>query len=148
MARQTSLKGKLKKLHRRYKHISPQRFLYNEKKALRQSYKTIRAWFLIHDEGRGYSIMNLAFRRKDRFTVKQWAEAFGSPGIVGTQSLFAVYTENVLPAINNKGGASWKFKALVGWTGDIPTIKDTDIPSKSDKAKERHGKVKRKHRRR
>lgn len=148
MARQASLQGKLKKLLRRYKHISPERFLYNEKKILRQRFQHLRAWFLIHDETRGYSIMLLTFRRKDAYSVKQWAEAFQRPEVVGKKSLFAIYTEDVLPAINTRSGASWKFKNLIGWTGDIPRAKDTDISPKSNKVKKRNAKPKHKHRRR
>ena len=57
--------------------------------------------------------------------VEQWARLFQhrlriesrgpTPGFY--EPLFLIFTQLVLPAINNRGGAQWKFKALIGWTG-------------------------------
>lgn len=140
MARQSSLKGRLKKILRRYKKISPKRFLYNDRRALKQSYKHIRAWFLIHDDTLGYSIMMVAFRRKESYHVESWTEAFNAAGFVGTESLFRIYTTRILPAINAKGGNHWRFKSLIGWSGDLPKIKNSDLSTKSKPSKARRGK--------
>lgn len=139
MARQSSLGGRLKKIKRKYKHISPRRFLYNDKQALKQRYKFIKVWFLIHDEKLGYSIMLTTFRRKKSFSVRQWSKAFSLPDIVGTKALFVIYTVDILPAINNKGGNHWRFKSVIGWTGDTPKIDNPNISTKPNKVKARNG---------
>jgi hypothetical protein len=139
MAQHLSIQEKAAQLKRRYKHISPDRFLYNKKSELRLRWRIITAWFVIHDEGRGFSIMNMDFRRKERPGVRQWLKGFTRPGIVGEVSLMHVFTQLVLPAINNKGGASWRFKALLAWTGKLDTAKadDSATPKRSNNVKTR-----------
>jgi len=84
--------------------------------------------------------MMTGFNRKDSYSVDSWTRAFQHAGFVGTKSLFQIYTLDILPAINNKGGNHWRFKALIGWTGDLPKVTDSDISAKSHATKARHGK--------
>lgn len=149
MAQHLSLNEKAAQLERLYKHISPDRFLYNKKAELTRRYRIITAWFVIHDDGRGFSIMNMDFRRKERPGVRQWLKGFTQPGIVGEVSLMHVFTQLVLPAMNNKSGGAWRFKALLAWTGklDTPKVRDS-ITLKCDKNVDtERGKQRGKHRR-
>jgi hypothetical protein len=149
MAQALSLRGKADALRRRFRHVSPNRFFYNKRAELSRRYRVITTWFIIHDAGRGYSIMNMDFRRKERPGIRQWLRGFTEPGIVGEVSLMHVFTQLVLPAINTKTGSEWKFKALLGWTGKLDTPKiDGSTTSKRDKdASKRRRKSRGKHRR-
>ena len=144
MARQTSLKGKLLKLRRRYKKVSKERFFYNNFSELKAEYSSISCWFLIHDDRIGYSIMNMSFRvsRESPLPVGIWAQRF-TTNVMGWDSLFFIFTQKVLPAINNRGGNQWKFKSLIGWTGqrEFSKTDNSDSPSPSKTVKKRsHGK--------
>lgn len=149
MAQHLTLNEKAAQLKRLYKHISPDRFLYNKKAELARRYRVITAWFVIHDETRGFSIMNMDFRRKERPGIRQWLKGFTRPGIVGEVSLMHVFSQIVLPAMNNKTGAQWRFKALLAWTGklDSPKIRDSKTPKRDKNADSERGKQRGKRRR-
>ena len=116
MPRHSTMKDQLAKLKRRYKHVSPERFFYNKPGELRQKYKEILVWFLIHDEKRGHSIFAPRFRVGDPLPIPQWARRFEN-AVGSLHPLLAILNQNILPAINAKGGKDWKFKAVIGWTG-------------------------------
>lgn len=124
--RNLTIKQRLKALKRRYSKVSPKKFFYNEKRELKRSYSRIHTWFLIQDQERGYSIFPFDVQRKTAFTVAEWTKLFKHP-YGGYESIYSVFTQAVLPAINNRSGASWRFIALIGWAGkhDLPKTKDT-----------------------
>lgn len=134
MARVTTLKDRVRQIIRRYKRINKHRFLYNTKRDLAGRYNRIKVYFLIHEQERGYSIFPFEFKRKVQFTVPQWTQLF-SKSLKGYDSLYNIFTQAVLPAINNKGGSQWRFKALLGWTGvdDLRQGKDSAKRSARDK---------------
>jgi hypothetical protein len=149
MARWISLRDKLRKIQRQYPSVSPQRFFYKKPSDLRRAYSKILVWFLIHDEGRGYSVFSFQVKRGLEMSLSEWGALFRKK-IHGYESIFRIFTQNVLPAINNKSGAAWRFKSLVGWTGihDLPNPKNTDIPTKRKTAGKRNARKRHKYRRR
>lgn len=143
-----SLREKLYRLRKQFTHVSSQRFFYNLKSDLRQYYNGIVCWFLIHDLQKGYSLHTMLFRRKENFSVSEWALLIAK-GNRKYISLFRIYTENVLPAINVKTGSRWRFKSLVGWSGlrGISKRKDTHIFKQRKTIKKRHARKRHKRRR-
>jgi len=116
MPRHSTMKDQLAKLKRRYRHVSSERFFYNKAGELRRKYTEILVWFLIHDEKRGHSIFAPRFRVGDSLPISQWARRFEN-AVGSLHPLLAILNQNILPAINAKGGKDWKFKAVIGWTG-------------------------------
>lgn len=135
MARWSSLRAKLKQIKRKFSKVSPFRFFYNRKTDLSKHYPRILCWFLIHDVDRGYNIFPIEFKRKMRLGVGQWRTLFQT-AVGDYKPLFEIFTQSILPAINNKSGAQWKFTALIGWTGlnVIRPGKDTDSNKHRHKA--------------
>lgn len=126
MARVATLRDRVAGIIRKYKHVSPHKFFYNDKSDLRERYTKIKVWYLIHDPLRGYSVLNMDFRRKEPMTVSEWGRMH-KERVGKYDSLYNVFTQAVLPAINNKGGNAWRFISLLGWTGlrDIYRPEDT-----------------------
>lgn len=116
MARVKTLRERVESIIRKYKHVNPEKYLYNNKTELKRTYKRIKVWFLIHDEQRGYSIMNMEFKRVLPMNVAQWSDMY-KKGYGSYNSLYNIFTQAVLPAINNKGGNQWRFISLLCWTG-------------------------------
>lgn len=116
MARVTTLKDRVRAIIRKYKRVNNKRFLYNEKRELKGRYSRIKVYFLIHDEKRGYSIFPFEFKRAMLFSVPEWTKLLTKP-LGKYDSLYSIFTQAVLPAINNKGGSRWRFISLLGWTG-------------------------------
>jgi len=129
MARVTTLKDRVRAIISKYKRIDNHRFLYNTQKDLQRRYQRIKVYYLIHDEERGYSIFPFEWKRKISFSVPQWTDLFTKP-FAGYNSLDSIFKQAVLPAINNKGGSQWRFKALLGWTG-IDLRQGKDKPERS-----------------
>lgn len=123
MARVTTLQDRVKEITRKYKHINGHRFVFNKRSELKGRFTHIKCWFLIHDSERGYSIFPFTFKRKAMFSVPEWTRLF-KRAVGSYQPLMSIFTQAVLPAINNKGGNNWRFKALLCWTGVI-TFTDT-----------------------
>ncbi len=148
--RPRTIRQRAEEITRKYKKVNAQKFLFNTKKDLKRRYKRIKAWFLIHDEERGYSIMSMEFKRKEIMSVAEWTALFKTPR-GNYQSLYNIFTQAVLPAINNKGGNQWHFVSLLAWTGllDIRQAKNSTAPRKWDTtAKKRHAKSHRRNRNR
>lgn len=128
MARITTLQDRVRQIIRQYAHVNNHRYLYNKKSELKGRFTHVKCWFLIHDSERGYSIFPFTFKRKAMFTIPQWTRLFKS--VVGEyQPLISIFTQAVLPAINNKGGSNWRFKSLLCWTGI--TMDNRDALSKT-----------------
>lgn len=135
MARVVTLRDKIRAIIRKWKFVTSKRFLYNKKTELRRRTKRIKVWFLIHDADRGYSIFAFEFKRKIAFNVADWTALFQRKH-KGYDSLYSIFTQAVLPAINNKGGSHWRFISLLAWTGlhDIRQGKDSAADRGRDKA--------------
>jgi len=135
MPRVLSIKRHFKKLRRKYSKITPYRYFYNRKTDLnlRKKFSEIVVWFLIHDVERGHSIFTFNYRRKILSNIAEWRKRF-TKTIEGYEPLMTVFTQSVLPAINNKTGANWQFKTLIGWTGfDLSKVKHSNPSSKRNK---------------
>ena len=139
MARHATMQDQLNTIRRKYKKVSPVRFFYNKPKELKQRYKQILVWFLIHDEQRGHSIFSPRFRVGDSLSVNQWAQRF-SAKVKDLRPLLEVLTQSILPAINAKGGKDWKFKAVIGWTGhnEPKKFKGSRVSAKNKPTKKRN----------
>lgn len=124
--RNLTIKQRLKALKRRYAKVSKKRFFYNKPAELKRRYSSIHSWFLIQDEERGYSIFPFTIQRKKSFSLREWETLFKKP-YGGYESIYSVFTQAVLPAINNRSGANWRFVALIGWAGknDLREVKDS-----------------------
>jgi len=135
MARVVTLRDRIRRLIRRYKRINRHRYLYNSKRDLKGRFNRVTVHFLIHDEERGYSIFPFEFKRKKLFSVPEWTKLIAKP-YGGYDSLYSIFTQAVLPAINNKGGAQWRFKALLAWTraDDLRQGKDSNTRSRGNQA--------------
>lgn len=145
MARVTTLKAKLREIRRKYKKVNAHRFFYNKKKDLSGSYNRIKCWFLIHDMEKGYSIFPIEFKRGQLMTVPIWTRLLTedyvdgiskhpSPGVY--ESIFRIFTQKILPAINVRSGNQWKFKTLIGWsayTDDFRQGKDSPTHTAGNK---------------
>src|SRR5438045_3509088 len=116
--RNMTIKQRLKQLKRRYAKVSRQKFFYNNKRELSARYSAIYVWWLIQDNERGYSIFPFTAQRKLAFTVAEWTKLFKHP-YGGYESIYSVFTQAVLPAINVRSGSSWRFVSLIGWSGKI-----------------------------
>lgn len=141
MARLTTLRDRIKTIIRRYKKINKQKFLYNSKRDLNARFNRILVWWLINNPDTGYSIMRMEFKRKPLFTVKQWHTLFES-GLDTPErhydSLYTIFTQAVLPAIN-VGGTKWRFISLLAWTAAIDDLRQT---KNSKASRKRHQKSK------
>jgi hypothetical protein len=135
MPRVVTLKDRVKQIIRKYKHINPSRFVYNKKSEYSKKYKRIRVWFLIHDKKRGYSIFIYELKRKSIFSVIEWTGLL-QKNYGGYESIYSVFTQSILPAINNKSGAAWRFISLIAWTGlnDIRQVKNPAGSMRGNKA--------------
>jgi len=121
-----TLRERVAELRRKYKHVNPFKFFYNKAGELKARYKRIRVWYLIHDKDIGYSVMRMDYKRLMTMNVSKWTELHRTK--VGEyNSLYSIFTQAVLPAINNKGGNQWRFKSLIGWAGlsDSRSAKDS-----------------------
>lgn len=125
MARVTTLKSKLREIRRKFKKVNSRRFFYNKKSDLAGRYNRIKCWFLIHDKEKGYSIFPIEFKRGQLMTLPIWTRLLTedyvdgiskhpSPGVY--ESIFRIFTQKILPAINVRSGNQWRFKTLIGWT--------------------------------
>lgn len=146
MARTTTLKQKLREIRRKYKYVNNHRFFYNKKEDLKGQFNRIKCWFLIHDLEKGYSIFPIEFKRAQLMTVPVWtgllskdyvdgSSGYPSPGVY--ESIFKIFTQKILPAINVRSGNQWKFKTLIGWTAwadDFRQGRDTDTRTTGNKA--------------
>lgn len=134
MARMHSLKDRVRQIIRRYKKINGHKFVYNKRSDLQARYFRIQVWFLIHDADKGYSIFPFIFRRKVAFSVPQWTRLFKTP-LGDYNALFSIFTQAILPAINNKGGNNWTYKALLAWTGihDLRPAEDSNTSRRRNK---------------
>jgi hypothetical protein len=140
MARAKTIRERAEEITRKYKKVNAHKFLFNKKGDLKARYKRIKAWFLIHDEQRGYSIMAMEFKRKALMSVEEWTALFKT-GSGPYQSLYSIFTQAVLPAINNKGGNKWTFTSLLAWAGlrDLRQSKNPDASRTRNKpAKKRN----------
>lgn len=116
MAKVVTLRDRVKGIMRQYKKVNAHRFLYNTKGDLLRKYSRIKCYFLIHDSDRGYSIFPFIFKRATLFSVSEWTTLM-TKTVGKYDSLYSIFTQAVLPAINNKGGSTWRFKSLLGWSG-------------------------------
>lgn len=116
MARLKTLRERVQEIIRRYKHVNKKKFLYNRKPELKRRYRCIRVWYLIHDVDRGYSIMKMEYKRRLFLSVSEWTRLHAVQ-VEGYDSLYFIFTQKVLPAINNKGGNRWSFTSLLAWAG-------------------------------
>lgn len=149
MARIATLRERVQAIIRKWEYVNAQKFLYNDKRELRQYYKKIKVWYLIHDSERGYSIINLTFNRKEQMSVAQWS-TLHKKRVGNYDSLYNVFTQAILPAINNKGGNAWRFISLLCWTGqdELQRAKDTASPKRRNKtSKARNAKPRNRNRR-
>lgn len=116
MARVQTLRKRVQEIIRRYKHVNAQKFCYNKKSELNRKFKRIRVWYLIHDKARGYSVLKMEYKRIMPMNVETWARLHRKP-VGNYQPLYNIFTQAILPAINNKGGNSWAFISLLAWAG-------------------------------
>lgn len=114
MARVRTLRDRVQEIVRRYKFVNAQKFCFNKKSELQKRFKRITCWYLIHDVDRGYSVMKMDFKRVMPMSVDTWARLHRQP-VEGYDSLYSIFTQAVLPAINNKGGNKWSFTSLLAW---------------------------------
>lgn len=151
MARVNTLKDRVRAIIRKYKRVNNHRYLYNNKADLQGTYNRIKLWWLIQEEKRGYSIFPMEFKRLVAFTVPEWTKLIKQPYGGYKSSIYSIFTQAVLPAINNKGGSSWRFVALLAWTSadGLRPSKDSAKRSTGNKAtKKRDANARHTHRRR
>lgn len=149
MARSRSLRSRIAEIVRRYKHVNKKKFFYNKPVELRRTYRRISVWYLIQDPERGYSIMNMEYKRLLAMHVGTWAKLH-QEGIGSYASLYSVFTQSVLPAINNKGGNKWRFVSMLGWAGvraDRSAKSSTASRGRNKAAKKRNANARRRRRR-
>ncbi len=125
MAKKT-LKDRIRQIIRKYKHINPARYLYNRKSELGKKFQRLRVWFLIHDKKRGYSIFIYELKRIKTYSVIEWTGLL-QKNYGGYEIIYSVFTQSILPAINTKSGAAWRFVSLLAWTG-INDIRQGENP--------------------
>mgnify|MGYP003449225472 CR=1 FL=1 len=144
MPRHRTMQDQLATLKRKYHHVSPLRFFYNKPAELRKRYKEIIVWFLIHDtDSDRNSIFSPRFRVATAMPLADWSRRFENP-VGSLVPLLNILNQNILPAINAKGGRDWKFKALIGWTGhnEPKKLKGSRV-SESDKPAKKRNRAKR-----
>jgi hypothetical protein len=128
MARVKTLRARVREIRRKYKKVNRDRFFYNKKRDLSGRYNRIKCWFLIHDSEKGYSVFPIEFKRHQLMTVPTWTRLLNhdihdgiskppTPGVY--ESIFSIFTQKILPAINVRSGNTWKFKALIGWAASF-----------------------------
>lgn len=123
--RQT-LKKAINSILRKYKKIADSRFLYNTSGDLRKKYQKIVIHALIHSQELGYSVFSYTQSRgkKTKLDPKQWTTKLKRETKAYGDSAYNVLTQKILPSINNRGGAEWRFISLLAWNGDNGLSKD------------------------
>lgn len=132
--RNLTIRKRLAQLKRRYSKVTSFKFFYNRKPELKKKYHAIFVWFLIQEPDRGYSIFPFIAQRKKFFTVREWVKLMQHP-FGGYDSIYSVFTQAVLPAINNRSGSQWRFVSLIGWAGKSDIRKNNDTSKRSRRNK-------------
>jgi len=144
-----TLKRFLNGLKRRYKKVTPKRFLYNTSADLRKKYSSIKVNALLYSTEKGYSMMAFDQRTKKALSLSQWTTKFTRETKAYGHSVHNILTQRILPAIRNKSGDDWRFISLIGWSGNaIQQAKNTNKSKRDKTTKKRNANARNKHRRR
>lgn len=110
---QRTIGDKIKRLLKRYRHVTRGRFLYNKPSDKTALYSAIGVWYLLRDPDGGGTLIRIVYRvsAKTPQTPAQWARLYKD------RRHREVFLERILPAINIKHTRQWAFHRLVAWEG-------------------------------